>query len=64
MGFAGKVMNGSGIEIYYAIGAIIFMTLFIVIVIRTMRMKKKDLMHIKTSILEDGDTDQTNNING
>lgn len=53
MGFAGKVMDGSGIEIYYIIGALIFITLFIVILIRTIRMPKKDLIRYKTSILED-----------
>ncbi len=55
MGFAGKIMNGTGIEIYYAIGAIIFMSLFIVILIRTMRMQKSDLQHYKNSILDDGE---------
>ncbi len=60
MGFVGKAMNGTGIEMYYAIGAIIFISLFLVFLIRTIRMKKKDLDQYKTSIFDE--EDQTNTI--
>ncbi len=55
MGFAGKVMEGSGVEIYYIIGILIFVSLFVVILVRTMRMKKTDLNNFKNAILEDGE---------
>jgi len=46
-----------GIQIFYIIGLLIFVTLFIVIFIRTMRLKNKDMENIKNSILSDGESD-------
>ena len=46
-----------GIRIYYIIGLLIFVTLFIVIFIRTWKMPKQDAEKIKNSILNDSDTD-------
>lgn len=47
-----------GIRIYYIIGLLIFVTLFIVISIKTWRMPKQDAENIKNSILNDNDTDK------
>jgi hypothetical protein len=47
-----------GIRIYYIIGLLIFVTLFIVISIKTWRMPKQDAEKIKNSILNDNDTDK------
>ncbi len=49
--------NIEGIQIYYIIGLLIFVTLFIVITIRTLRMPKNEAERIKQSILNDNDTD-------
>ena len=46
-----------GIRIYYIIGLLIFVTLFIVISIRTWKMPKQDDEKIKNSILNDHETD-------
>ena len=40
-----------GIHIFYIIGLLIFLSLFIVIVIRTMRRPEKEMNEIKESIL-------------
>ena len=42
-----------GIQIYYIVGLLIFVTLFIVITIRTMRRSNKEMEEIKNSILLD-----------
>lgn len=53
MGFVGKVMDGvSGIEGYYTLGILIFIAMFFVILIRTIRMRKTDLVKFKTDILD------------
>lgn len=49
--------NIEGIQIYYIIGLLIFVTLFIVITIRTLRMPKNEAERIKQSILNDNETD-------
>jgi fructose-specific phosphotransferase system IIC component len=46
-----------GIQIYYIIGLLIFVLLFVVIFIRTMRIPNKDVEDIKNSILSDNETD-------
>jgi len=46
-----------GIRIFYIIGLLIFVALFIVIFIRTIRMKNSDMEDIKNSILTDGESD-------
>jgi hypothetical protein len=50
--------NIEGIQIYYIVGLLIFVTLFIVISIRTWKMPKQDAEKIKNSILNDNDTDR------
>lgn len=53
MGFVSEILNGQdGIQYFYIVGLLIFMTLFIVIVYRTVKIPKKDLMKFKTSILD------------
>ncbi len=42
-----------GIQIFYIVGLLIFVVLFIVIFIRTMRMPNKKIDEIKNSILSD-----------
>jgi hypothetical protein len=49
--------NIEGIQIYYIVGLLIFVTLFIVISIRTIRMPKQDVEKIKNSILNDNETE-------
>lgn len=51
-----------GIQIFYIIGLLIFVVLFIVIVIRTMRRPKKEMDDIKNSIMDDGTTEDTDNL--
>jgi preprotein translocase subunit YajC len=50
--------NVDGIQIYYIIGLLIFVTLFIVIVIRTVRRPAKEMKEIKESILDDNDSEE------
>ena len=53
MSFVSGVLNGvEGIQYYYMVGLLIFMTLFIVILYRTIKIPRKDLMKFKASILE------------
>jgi len=62
MGFVGDVLNGvEGIQYFYIVGLLIFMILFIVVVYRTVKIPRKDLMKFKTSILEN-DKLQSNEI--
>jgi len=49
--------NIQGIQIYYIVGLLIFVTLFVVITIRTIRMPKQEAEKIKNSILNDNETD-------
>jgi len=51
--------NIEGIQIYYITGLLIFVTLFIVITIRTLRMPKNEVEKIKNSILTDNEPDDT-----
>ena len=52
-----------GIRIYYIIGLLIFVLLFVAILVRTMRMKKKDVEDIKNSILEDDESEDSQTSN-
>ena len=62
MGFVGDVLNGvEGIQYFYIVGLLIFMILFIVMVYRTVKIPRQDLMKFKTSILEN-DKLQSNEI--
>ena len=49
--------NIEGIQIFYIIGLLIFVLLFVVILIRTIRMPKKETEEIKNSILDDDETE-------
>lgn len=48
-----------GIQIFYIIGLLIFVVFFIVILIRTLRMKNSDMEEIKNSILSDDESENT-----
>ena len=50
--------NIDGIEIYYIVGLLIFFTLFVIIVFRTMRRSNNEMEEIKNSILIDNDTEK------
>lgn len=52
-----------GIQVFYIIGLLIFVALFIVIFIRTMRLKNSDMEDIKNSILADGESEDINTSN-
>ena len=52
-----------GIRVYYIIGLLIFVLLFVAILVRTMRMKKKDVEDIKNSILEDDGSEDSQTSN-
>jgi hypothetical protein len=61
MNFVGNVLrNVNGIQTFYTIGLLIFLTLFAVILYRTIRMPRKDLVDFKTSIFEDDELNQKN----
>ncbi|NQU53939.1 MAG: cbb3-type cytochrome c oxidase subunit 3 [Bacteroidetes bacterium] len=51
--------NIEGIQIYYIIGLLIFFSLFVIIVIRTMRRPNKEMEEIKNSILQDNNSEKT-----
>ncbi len=51
--------NIEGIQIYYIIGLLIFFILFVVILIRTMKMPNKEMDEIKNSILDDNNSEET-----
>ncbi|WP_319270582.1 hypothetical protein [uncultured Draconibacterium sp.] len=52
-----------GIQIFYIIGLLIFVLLFIVIFIRTMRIPNQEMEDIKNSILMDGESNDINTSN-
>lgn len=47
--------NIEGIQVYYSIGLLIFFTLFILILIRTLRRPGSEMDQIKNSILNDNE---------
>ena len=51
--------NIEGIQIYYIVGLLVFFTLFVVILIRTMKMPNKEMDEIKNSILDDNNSEET-----
>jgi tellurite resistance protein TehA-like permease len=51
--------NIEGIQVYYIVGLLIFVTLFIVITIRTIRMPKQEVEKIKNSILNDNEPENS-----
>ncbi len=53
MNFVGNVLRDvNGIQAFYTIGLLIFLALFVVILYRTIRMPREDLVDFKTSIFE------------
>jgi hypothetical protein len=46
-----------GIQVFYIIGLLIFVVLFVVILIRTMRIPDNEMEEIKNSILTDGESE-------
>lgn len=65
MGFVGELMDGvKGIAGYYTVGLIIFLSLFVFILIRTVRIPKAVLIQHKTSILENDEFEENSNDNG
>jgi len=50
--------NINGIQVYYVLGLLIFFSLFIVIVVRTMRRPAKEMNDIKESILIENDSEE------
>jgi hypothetical protein len=59
MKIVSEVLTGiEGIRIFYIIGLLIFIALFIVIFVRTMRMKNSDMDEIKNSILSDNESEE------
>lgn len=60
MKLVSNVLEGmEGIHIFYVIGLLLFMVLFILIFIRTMRRPAAEMNEIKESILSDNDTDES-----
>jgi cytochrome c oxidase cbb3-type subunit IV len=47
--------NIEGIQIYYIVGLLIFVTLFVIIAVRTYKMPKQEAEDIKNSILSDNE---------
>ena len=53
MGFVSHVLeNVTGIQWYYIAGMVIFVTLFVVMIYRTLKIPKEDLLHYKQSPLD------------
>ncbi len=48
-----------GIRIFYIFGLLLFFSLFIIILIRTLRRSNKEMDEIKKSILTDDDSNET-----
>ena len=64
MKFVGEVLgNVNGIQYYYIVGLIIFISLMIVILYRTIKMPKKEIIDIKTSIFEKDELVQQDSFN-
>jgi high-affinity Fe2+/Pb2+ permease len=58
MGFVGEVLNNvSGIQYFYMFGLILFMLLFFVMLYRTIKIPKQDLVKFKTSILDSDESE-------
>ena len=49
----------TGIHIFYVVGLLIFLTLFVVIVVRTLRRPSAEINEIKESILIDNDSEES-----
>lgn len=54
MGYVSEVLKGvNGIQWYYIVGIAIFITLFVLVVYKTLRTPKSELNKFKNSILDD-----------
>lgn len=54
MNFVSNVLNGvEGIQYFYIVGIFIFISLFVVMIYRTIKIPGKDLAEYKSSILDD-----------
>lgn len=51
--------NMTGIHIFYVIGLLIFITLFIIIFVRTMRRPAAEMNEYKDMIFNDNDSEET-----
>ena len=61
MEFVGDVLsNSGGVTWYYIVGLLIFLALFIVVVYRTITMKKGDINRYKESILDKNEITESN----
>lgn len=61
MEFVGDVLgNSDGVAWYYIAGLLIFLVLFIVVVYRTVTMKKGDINRYKESILDNNEITESN----
>ena len=49
--------NIEGIQLFYIIGLLIFFILFLIILVRTLRMPNKEMERIKNSILKDKESE-------
>lgn len=62
MKFVGETLKGiQGIQYFYIVGILIFIALFILILYRTIKIPKDDLVNYKTSILDKDEMDYKNN---
>jgi hypothetical protein len=53
MSFVGDVLGKvDGIQYFYIVGLLIFMSLFVVLIYRIVRMPRQDLVDFKSSIFE------------
>lgn len=49
----------TGIHIFYVVGLLIFLTLFVIIVVRTLRRPSSEMNEIKESILIENDSEES-----
>lgn len=57
---SGVLGDVDGIQNFYIVGMMIFLVLFVVILYRTIKMPKKDLIKFKTDILDDYENTNSN----
>jgi len=50
---SGVLERVEGVQIFYIVGLLIFVSLFVVIVVRTMRKSKAEMDEIKNYVLDD-----------
>lgn len=57
---SGVLGDVNGIQNFYIVGILVFLVLFFVILYRTLRIPKKDLIQFKSAILDDNTIENTN----